>query len=500
MDTMKYIQYARKSSEDKGKQVLSLESQITTMKKLAADLDLKIIKVFAESKSAKKPDNRPQFTEMIKMLEKGEANGIICWKLNRLSRNPIDSGKIQWLSQQGVIQVIQTSERRYLPDDNALIFNVESGMANQYIRDLSRDVKRGQETKLTKGGWPNMAPLGYKNENSTLVLDTERAKYIKRAFELYATGSHSLKEISDILFKEGFRSRSGKKYHKSRIHKLLSRSFYYGVMYMRGIYYPGNHETIISKDLFDKVQDVINGKNRSRYKKHFYPLRGFMTCNVCGCLITAFKQKGFVYYYCTNGKGKCEEHKHYMKKEKAETLLASIFPKIQFDPEFIELCYEADKEKNRKDESFFENVKANLEKRLKLLQEQELRLLDVQLAGKYTKEAIEAKLGTLNKESADVKQQLQKLEKQSPEMNERTLEQTKKVFLDPYSLEKDFLEGDDFKKREALEKLLSNASVENQNMACFKLKQPYQTLAKVSDKTDFCKMRKREDSNLRCHC
>ena len=126
MDNMKYILYARKSSEDKGKQILSLESQTTTMKKVAADLGLKIVKVFAESKSAKKPDNRPQFAEMIKMLESGKANGIICWKLDRLSRNPVDSGTIQWLLQQGIIKEIQTIEKRYLPEDNALIFNVES--------------------------------------------------------------------------------------------------------------------------------------------------------------------------------------------------------------------------------------------------------------------------------------------------------------------------------------------------------------------------------------
>ncbi len=497
MDTMKYILYTRKSSEDKGKQILSLESQTTTMKKVAADLGLKIVKVFAESKSAKKPDNRPQFLEMIKMLESGKANGIICWKLDRLSRNPVESGKIQWLSQQGIIQVIQTSEKKYLPDDNALIYNVESGMANQYIRDLSKNVKRGQQTKLEKGGYPNYAPIGYKNNplDKTIVIDEARGKYIKRAFELYATGSHSLKDVADILYKEGFRSRGGHKYNKSKIHRILQNPIYYGVMFVHGKYYPGKHETIISKDLFDKVQDVFNNNNRSRYKKHFYPLRGFMTCNVCGCLITALEKKGFVYYYCTNGKGKCEEHKHYLKKEKAEKLLASIFPKIQFDKEFIEICYLADQEKNQKDENFFENVKTNLEKRLKSLQEQELKLLDAQLTGKYTQEAIEVKLGTLNKESADIKQQLETLEKQSPEMDERTLEQTKKVFLEPYLLEKDFIEGDDFKKREALEKLLLNASIENQKIACLKLKQPYQILEKVEDKTDFRQLRRGRDSN-----
>lgn len=99
---MKYILYARKSSEDKSKQILSLESQVNEMKKLAHSLGLEIDKIYTESKSAKLPNNRPLFSEMLKLLEnnnEAEDYGILCWKIDRLSRNPIDSGKIQWLLQ-----------------------------------------------------------------------------------------------------------------------------------------------------------------------------------------------------------------------------------------------------------------------------------------------------------------------------------------------------------------------------------------------------------------
>lgn len=98
---MKYILYARKSSEDKSKQILSLESQVSEMKKLASSLGLEIDKIYTESKSAKLPNNRPLFLEMVKLLENSSGDyGILCWKIDRLNRNPIDSGKIQWLLQQ----------------------------------------------------------------------------------------------------------------------------------------------------------------------------------------------------------------------------------------------------------------------------------------------------------------------------------------------------------------------------------------------------------------
>lgn len=494
---MKYILYARKSSEDENKQLLSLESQLSNMQKLAKDLNLNVVATFTESKSAKAPDKRPDFAKMLRMIEKGEANGILCWKLDRLSRNPVDSGKIHWLLQQGIIKVIQTSEQRYLPEDDAILFNVISGFANQYVRNLSKDVKRGMKTKLENGDYPNYAKIGYVNDkiNKKILIDQERGKYIKRAFELYATGSYSLKAVADTLYKEGFRSRGGYKYNKSKIHKILQDSFYYGVMFVNGKYYNGNHEPIISKELFDKVQDIINGKNRSRYQKHFYPLRDFMTCHKCGCSMTAMEKKGHLYYYCTNGKRICDQHKGYMRSEKAEQELSAIFPNIQFDNDFIELCYQADKEKNKTDDSFYETAKVNLEKRLETLAQQQSRLLDIQLSGNYAEDTVSAKITALNKESTDVKQELIKLSKQSPELSLRTLEQTKKVFLTPYSSQKDFIEGDENKKHKALEKLLLNVTIENKEMASYKLKQPYQILEKVSDKADFTQMRRGRDSN-----
>src|SRR3989338_4876170 len=96
---IKYFLYARKSSESEDRQVQSIYDQINRLKKLARDLRLDIKKTYSEAKSAKKPDNRPIFDEMIERIERGEAEGILCWQINRLSRNPIDSGKLSWLLQ-----------------------------------------------------------------------------------------------------------------------------------------------------------------------------------------------------------------------------------------------------------------------------------------------------------------------------------------------------------------------------------------------------------------
>ena len=163
-NAIKYFAYCRKSTEDEDRQVLSLDSQETELKELATHYGLKVVgKPFRESKSAKAPDKRPVFSEMISRIKKGEANGILCWKVDRISRNPIDSATIQWLLQTETIRSIHTVGREYLSEDNSVIFSVESSMANEYIRQLSKNVRRGLKAKLAMGWYPSRAPLGYKN-------------------------------------------------------------------------------------------------------------------------------------------------------------------------------------------------------------------------------------------------------------------------------------------------------------------------------------------------
>ncbi len=147
---IKYFLYARKSSEDKGKQVASIPSQIQDLKRLTKQHKLNILEILEEEQSAKAP-GRPIFSQMIERIHNGDARGIICWKLDRLARNPIDGGTISWMLQQSVIKHIQTYQRSYYPTDNVLMMNLEFGMANQFILDLSTNTKRGQRNKIKEG-------------------------------------------------------------------------------------------------------------------------------------------------------------------------------------------------------------------------------------------------------------------------------------------------------------------------------------------------------------
>ena len=361
---IKYFLYARKSSESEDRQVQSIDDQTDRLKKLAQNLSLNIIETFIESKSAKKPNNRPIFDKMMQRIENGEADGILCWHLNRLTRNPIDSGKLSWLLQQGVIKSIQTIERQYLPDDNVLLFNVETGQANQYLRDLSRDTKRGLLKKLNDGWQNGVARFGYLNdkENKIIIKDPERFNLVRKMWDLMLTGNYTVPKILDIANKEwGFRTRKSKRMggnplSKSGIYKIFTSLFYAGIIESGGLQYEGKHERMISLEEYDRVQMLLGRKGKPRPKKHEFAFTGSIRCGVCGCLYTAETKKKLLksgevrehtYYHCTRKtvKIKCDQRKN-IPADDLDLSIEKEIEKYTILPEFLQWALEGLSKKN----------------------------------------------------------------------------------------------------------------------------------------------------------
>lgn len=364
-DKIKYFLYARKSSESEDRQVQSIDDQINRLKKLAGDLNLDIKKTYTEARSAKKPNNRPLFDEMMQSIGNGEADGILCWHLNRLTRNPIDSGKLSWLLQQGVLKSIQTVERQYLPSDNVLLFNVETGQANQYILDLSRDTKRGLQRRLEKGLPNGIVPQGYLNdkENKVPIKDPERFNLIRKMWDLMLTGNYTPPKILDIANDEwGYRTRKfkrvgGNELSRSGIYKIFTNLFYAGIIEVNGVQYEGHHDKMITFEEYDRVQMILGRKGKPRPKHHEFPFTGSIRCDVCGCLYTAETKKKLIkstgevkeytYYHCTRKtkKVKCDQKKS-VRSDDLDLQIEKEIEKYTILPEFLEWALEGLNEKN----------------------------------------------------------------------------------------------------------------------------------------------------------
>ena len=198
---MQYFLYVRKSTDVEDKQVLSIEAQLVELRALARQNNLEIAAELVEKQSAKMP-GRPIFNDMMNRIQRGDARGVICWKLDRLARNPVDGGQISWFLQNGIIAHIQTHDRAYYSADNVLMMSVEFGMANQYVRDLSVNTARGLRQKARQGMYPGQAPLGYLNDpgTKTIIVDRRKSKIVRAAFELYAQNGSRLEDVSRFLF------------------------------------------------------------------------------------------------------------------------------------------------------------------------------------------------------------------------------------------------------------------------------------------------------------
>lgn len=126
-------------------------------------------------------------------------------------------------------------------------------------------------------------------------LDPVRAVFIKKAFELYATGEYTMRKLSKKLYEDGLRSRKGHRVGLSAIGKILNNPFYYGDFIWKNKLHHGHHEPIITKDLFEKVQYFLSPKKKSKGYKHDFAYTGLMVCGEYGNGITAEKQKGHIY-------------------------------------------------------------------------------------------------------------------------------------------------------------------------------------------------------------
>lgn len=399
--------YTRVSSDEQRQKGYSLDFQYKELIEYCKKQGFKVVAHFTESHTAKKP-GRPEFNNMLNYAHKHKISNLIFLKNDRASRNPVDSAALSFMAEhQGFfIHLVQDNLvlcKMSRPQD-FLIFEINNGFSNLYSRNLSVEVSSKMREKAEQGYYPSHAMVGYTTEKiakrSYLVIDEEKAPYIKEIFELYSTGRYSYLSLAAEMRKRGFMISKAVKCGKSHIENILNNPVYMGDFIWNGKrYYNAKHEPIISRELYYYCQRIIKEKTTtSRSSKLKFLFSNIIKCKHCGCsLVGELKKKKYIYYHCTGNRGgNCK--RKYLKEEIAEKKFIEILERLKVSDEGYKLITTFVKDKISQENAYNKEQLEKTQNKINKLKERLNKLFDFWVDEKINDELYKQKSADLQAE------------------------------------------------------------------------------------------------------
>ena len=348
--------YARVSSKEQEKEGFSIPAQQKLLRAYATTEGFRVSEEFVDIETARQT-GRTAFGEMIAYLKAHPSvRTLLVEKTDRLYRNLKDWVTLDELD----VEMHFPKEGVVLSRDSRssekFMHGIKVLMAKNYIDNLSEEARKGMQEKAEQGIWPTKAPLGYRNVTGPdgkkiIAPDTEVAPIIAKLFEWYATGEISLKEAGSKAQAEGLvYARSGAKVPVSTIHTILRNRLYTGQFDWKGKVIQGLHTPLTSIDLWERVQDVMDGRFARKAKrggKRDFAFSGLMTCAACGCAVVGeIKKERYVYYHCTGYAGKVRGDpascsRRYVREEVIVGQFTDLLGRLSFDEEVIDWVRDA---------------------------------------------------------------------------------------------------------------------------------------------------------------
>ena len=304
---------------DRDGEGFSIAAQKDACIRKAEQLGADVLDIYIDAGESARKSDRPKLQEMLNRLrDQRDADYVIVHKVDRLARNRGDDVEITFAIRQAGAQLISVTENIDETPSGMLLHGIMSSIAEFYSQNLSTEIIKGTSKKAQRGGYPGLAPLGYKNvqdlsggnELRWIEVDPERAPHITWAFEAYASGDYTLRQLAEALGERGLRTkgtpkRPARALGPNHVHRLLRKSFYIGRFTWGGVEYQGTHEPLTTVEIFAAVQAQLTAKNMAgeRTQRHEHYLKGTLACGRCGSRMIFSRNKGrhggvYDYFVC----------------------------------------------------------------------------------------------------------------------------------------------------------------------------------------------------------
>jgi site-specific DNA recombinase len=293
-----YLRVSTKEQATRGGQAegFSIPAQREAGQRKAASLDTVVVREFIEPGESAKTTDREALQEMLTYLAEHPVKYVIVHKLDRLARNRLDDVQLHLAIRQAGATLVSCMENIDESPSGMLLHGILGSINEFYSANLATEVVKGMQQKVQTGGTPSLAPIGYLNvrvvvngvEVRTVETDPERADLIRWAFETYATGDWSLRQLATELEIRGLTQRPTAKrvarpLSPKELGKVLHNPYYKGTVTWKGVEFDGKHERLTTPDTYARVQDVIaahrQSGERSYRRKHY--LAGSLFCGHC---------------------------------------------------------------------------------------------------------------------------------------------------------------------------------------------------------------------------
>lgn len=296
------VGYCRFSSDLQREE--SIEAQKRFISLFASQNNYEVLRYYCDRAKSGKNMNRPAFQQMLEDSKKGNFQAIIVHKMDRFSRNTVDTLSTIDELKNREIDVISAYERIENTPMGNLLLKIISGMSEYYISNLANEVLKGQRENAYQGkANGGIGCLGYDIVKQKYVINEKEAEAVRLIFEMSASG-YGYSPIIDRLNSLGYKTKAGKPFGKNSLYAILNNEKYNGTFVFNQIAHGDMHgkrnshrlkpeseiiripdgvPAIISKDLWNRVQAMrkINPKGKS-HNKFFYLLSGLIRCGECG--------------------------------------------------------------------------------------------------------------------------------------------------------------------------------------------------------------------------